>query len=208
MTKTCHNCGITVSENAKFCAGCGSVLQHETSQLVPQNLNVIKNAKKGFGVGAKIGLVLGVILFLIIAIGATGSSSHTSTNTDSSNVPSLDHQAISLVQNYKGSSGTGYSIVQVVTLIINVAYPGEDIFGNPSTEHGWVALRDYTQNGNVWKVEFDFKTYRENVGIAWYANMDTHAVYSGDTTAKNILDIVNLPSNSVNNSTLSQVHLT
>lgn len=206
MTKTCPNCGITVSETARFCAGCGNELQNEARQPTSQSPSVIKSAKTGFKVGSKVGLVVGIIFFLVIAFAAVGSS-HPS-NTDSTSVDSTEKQAISFVQNYKGSSGNGLSIIQVITLAIDFTYPGEKISNNPSTELGWIAMKDYSQNGNIWKVEFDFKTYRENIGIVWYANMDTHAIYSGDITAKNILNIVNMPSGSVSNSTLSQIHLT
>ena len=64
---------------------------------------------------------------------------------------------------------------------------------NPSTEHGWTAIKEYSENGDVWTVEFYFKTYRETVKIVWYANMDTHSVYSGDTAAKSILNKTNIP---------------
>lgn len=209
-SRVCNNCNMQVSENAKFCSGCGSDLQQGSkTQPKEQPTSVIKNAKKGFGIGTKIGFGIGMIFFIIIVIGAiANSSSNTSTNTDSSNVINQDKQAISLVQNYKGSNGNGLSIAQIITFIIVAAYPNENILDNPSTQHGWIALRDYDQQGNVWKVEFDFKTYRENVGIVWFVNMDTHSVYSGDTTAKNILDMTNIPSGSVSNSTLSQIHLT
>ena len=208
MNKVCHNCGIQISETAKFCTGCGSELQHKTSQPIPQSPSIIKSAKKGFGVGAKIGLGLGVILFIIIAIGAAGSVSHISTNTDTSDSTSLDQQAIGFVQKYKGPNNNGDSVSQILTLIVDLTYPNENILDNPSTEHGWTSTKVANQNGNVWEVDFDMKTYRENVRIVWYANLDTLTVSPGDTTAKNILDIVNNPHNSVSNDTLSKIHLT
>lgn len=210
-SKTCQNCGIIVSDNAKFCAGCGSVLQHEQPKPTTKESSpsVIKSAKKGFGVGAKIGFGLGVILFIIIVIGAAGSFSHTSTNTDLSDTDSLyKKQAIGFVQNYKGSNSNGHSILEIIVLAVALTYPNENILDNPSTVHGWTASRVDNQNGNVWEVDFDLNTYRENVRIVWYTNLDTLSVSPEDATAKTILDLVNLPSNSVSNSTLSKIHLT
>ena len=199
---------MQVSESARFCSGCGSDLTRGPTISKKQNPpSVIKNAKKGFSIGAKIGIGVGFILVLIFGVGAIVASNTGSTQSSSSDTTS-EQQAISFVQQYRGSSGTGYSISQIITLVVDIAYSGENILNNPSTEHGWTAIKEYSENGNVWTVEFYFKTYRENVKIVWYANMDTHSIYSGDTTAKSILDIVNLPSGSVSNSTLSSVHLT
>lgn len=208
-SRICNNCSMQVSENAKFCSGCGNDLTREptVSSKAQSSPSIIKSAKKGFSVGAKIGFGVGVIFFLILIAGAIAASNSGSTQSSSSDTTS-EQQAIAFVQQYRGSSGTGYSISQIITLVVDIAYSGENILNNPSTEHGWTATKEYSENGNVWTVEFYFKTYRENIKIVWYANMDTHSVYSGDITAKSILDIVNLPSGSVSNSTLSSVHLT
>ena len=204
----CHKCGVQVlSDNAKFCSGCGSDLQQGSKTLPKEQPSITKSAKKGFGIGKKIGLGLGIIFFLLLIVGAVDAANR-STQSSASDTSTSEQQAIAFVQQYRGSSGTGYSISQIITLVVDIAYSGENILNNPSTEHGWTAIKEYSENGDVWTVEFYFKTYRENVKIVWYANMDTHSVYSGDTAAKSILDMTNIPSGSVTNSTLSQIHLT
>lgn len=209
-SRICNNCSMQVSENARFCSGCGSDLtrEPEISSKKQNPPSLTKSAKKGFSIGVKIGLGIGVIFFLILIVGAITASNAGSTQSSSSSDTTSEQQAIAFVQQYRGSNGNGYSISQIITLVVDIAYSGENILNNPSTEHGWTATKEYSENGNVWTVEFYFKTYRENIKIVWFANMDTHSVYSGDTSAKNILDIANIPSGSVTNSTLSQIHLT
>lgn len=68
----------------------------------------------------------------------------------------------------------------------------------------------YSQNSNgtVWEVDFLIKTYKENTKIVFYANIDTHTVYPGDSTAKNVLDIVNTSTGSNATNTLYSTTLT
>lgn len=263
-SRVCNNCGMQVSENARFCSGCGCELLHEPviSSKAHNPSGVIKRAKKGFGIGAKIGLGIGVIFFLILIVGAIVGSSNTSITTGSninnqqpttlqeqssssndsssqdtitndeiiskveghqaitasntgstqssaSGISTSEQQAVDFVQHYKGSNGNGLSILQVVSYIVNIDYAGENIANNPSSSIGWIGLVHYDPNSsNVWEVDFDLETYRENTSVKWIVNMNTHTIYPLNNAAKNILDMVNLPSNTVDNNTLSHVHLT
>ena len=132
-------------------------------------------------------------------------------STESSISAELAHRdkIISFVQNYRGTNGTGLSVSEVIVLAINLSYPEENILANPSTTHDWSAFipADQPSNVNTWEVDFDFSTYKENTKIRWYVNMDTRTIYPEDQHAKNILDIVNTPSSSVNNNTLANFHL-
>lgn len=210
-SRVCNNCGIHVSESARFCAGCGKELRHEpTISSKEQNPpSVTKSAKKGFGIGTKIGLGVGAIFFLILIVGAIAASNTGSTQSSSSNISTSEQQAVDFIQHYKGSNGNGLSILQIVSYIVNIDYAGENIANNPSSSIGWIGLIHYDPNSsNVWEVDFDLKTYRENTSVKWLVNMDTHTIYPLNNAAKSILDLTNLPSNSVSNSTLSNVHLT
>ena len=150
-----------------------------------------------------------VFILLAIGINDINSNSHPSTESISSTISTPEEQAVHFVQKYRGSDGKGNSVVEVVSSIVNLNYAGENISSNPSSRIGWTGLVHYDPNyNNVWEVDFDLTTYRENTKIVFYANMDTHTIYPGDATAKNILDIVNMPSSSVTNSTLSKIHPT
>lgn len=222
--KFCHKCGVqTLSDNAKYCTGCGIELQHEASQPISQkNTSVTKSAKKGFGIGVKIGLGVGVIFFLIIIIGAIGGSSHnTEPNTNNQQPTTLQEQSsssndksvspnnsspdksngepitadqmISFVQNYRGPNDNGPMLESILTNYIT------DNFGNGPTGLGeamateqWLALKP-TNSFGLWKVEH-IMDIQKNIYIwEWDVNTINHKIYAVDQSAQAILNGVENP---------------
>lgn len=200
-SRPCLNCGMTVSENAKFCTECGCELLHEPVISTEHPPSVIKSAKKRFGISAKIGLGIGVIFFLILIIGAIAGSSNTgSTQSSSSNNSSSDKsngepitadQMISFVKNYRGSNNDGPMLESMLTnyIVNNVGQKG---FEEAMASEQWLALEP-TNSSGLWRVEY-ITDIQKNIYLwEWDVNTTNHKIYAVDPSAQAILNGVENP---------------
>jgi len=138
----------------------------------------------------KVAMVIGGIFGIFIGIGIIAVSFDDSNDSQSNIISTqeLEKNAIEFVQNYKGKDGRGDRLIDVLGVIINVAYPDEEIVNNPSSEIGWYAFEDFTKDDGVYQVGFIFKTYRDDSEIVWYLDTKTNEVFAGDKVAKSVLD--------------------
>ena len=137
-------------------------------------------------------------LGIIILISMIGAIIWTVFDDDSDSPSSYDlekeneQRIVKLVQNYQGEDQKGENMIEVLSIMINIAYSNEDIFNNPSTNVGWYAFEDYTKKDGVYQVVFNFETYREKVEYVWYVDTnDNDKIFAGDNGAKSIIATLN-----------------
>lgn len=194
---------MQVSENAKFCSGCGIDLTREPTISKKQNPpSVTKSAKKGFGIGAKIGLGVGAIFFLILIVGAIAASNTGSTQSNSSNNSSSDKsngepitadQMISFVKNYRGPNNDGPMLESALTnYIIDNFGNGPKGLGEAMATEQWLALEP-TNSSGLWKVEYIFDIQKNIYLWEWDVNTTNHEIYAVDQSSQAILNGVENP---------------
>jgi len=100
-----------------------------------------------------------------------------------------EKEAIKLVQNYKGTDGSGSTINETIATIIVVSYAGEDIFNHPSTKFGWSAIKKYG-SPEVYDVYFDWSSYDGSKTFHFLADFKNNKVWQVDDLSSTILKIV------------------
>jgi hypothetical protein len=148
-------------------------------------------AKDG-GFSLKQKVVAITLVAMIAAIIASVTSNDTEENVQKSAYDielEKQQEAIKAVAEYRGKDGKGETLLETLSVIINVTYSNEDIFENPSTQVDWYAFEDpMIRDKSVYKVGFVFETYRESVEYIWYYDPSTKQISAGDKHAKSILD--------------------
>ena len=103
-----------------------------------------------------------------------------------------EQQIIEIVQKYQGEDQKGQNTLEALSMMINIAYPNEDVLNNPSSNVGWYAFEDFTKKDGIYKVGFDFETYREKAEYIWYVDTnDNNKIFAGNNGAKSILSTLN-----------------
>lgn len=101
-----------------------------------------------------------------------------------------EEKVLDFIYNYKGKDGTGLTLNNMISMIIEFSYPGEDILSSPSTRVSLTANPDFSKEDyrRYWKVEGELETYREIAYFGWIVDVETKSVYPMDEVAKSILD--------------------
>jgi len=103
-----------------------------------------------------------------------------------------EEKVLNFVKNYKGQDNSGPTLFDTLDVLLNAAYPNEDIAKNPSTTGYFIASPDYSRelSDRYWKVEFKLQTYKDSVYWVWLVDTKTNTVYPGNGGAKEILVIM------------------
>lgn len=142
------------------------------------------------------GVVLFVVAMVFILVIAPMIYPVDKTLSESSFMERFDEkekEVLDLIKDYKGKDDSGLTLVEVVAMSVLVAYPGEDILKNQSTDLGWSAL-PVTGNPDTdtsWDAEFYLETYRETTSFEWTVDMETKTIYAKNENGKDILDMLN-----------------
>ena len=126
-------------------------------------------------------------LVVIIAIIFVLNPIQESDNTSSEN---FEKQAIEMVKSYKGTDGTGETLLGAIRTAFDEVYPGQDVFQNPGTNIFWSVVKD-SPFSNTYKVQFHIKTSQENSLFVWIVDLDNKKVWTthaGSIGFLNMLD--------------------
>jgi len=139
-------------------------------------------------------IVSGVIfvLFVLMIIAAVQVVNERDIDSEKERDASLqkEKEVTDMVKHYQGKDGKGDRLIDVLKIIINVAYPREDILKNPSTVVDWYAMEDFTKKDGVYRVVFFINTYREDTEFVWYVDTKTNKIFAGNEGAKSVLDAI------------------
>jgi hypothetical protein len=96
------------------------------------------------------------------------------------------------IANYKGQDNSGDTLLEAVSILIDILYPNENILENPTTTVNYYALVDFERDlsGRYWTVHFEIDTYRETVNWVWLVDTGTSKIYPGNPGTKGILDML------------------
>ena len=97
---------------------------------------------------------------------------------------------IETVQNYQGNDGTGSTLIEVISIIVQVSYPKEDIVNHPLTKMSWDALPNVRTGNGIYDVYFDFKTYDQQEEFHFLFDTNTGNVWAGNSVGSDILKIL------------------
>lgn len=140
------------------------------------------------------------VIFLISIVGALIWTAYDMTDPEYKQVyreeqkerEQAEQHALETVQKYQGEDQKGENTLEALSLMIDIAYSNEDIINNPSTNVGWYVFEDPTKKEGIYKVGFDFETYREKVEYIWYVDTnDNNRIFAGNDGAKSILSVLN-----------------
>jgi hypothetical protein len=99
-------------------------------------------------------------------------------------------EAIQIVQNYRGTDGTGSTINEAIVSIILVSYGDADIFDHPSTKYGWDSLRNI-ESPQVYDVYFHWKSFDGSKSFHFMVDYENNKIWPTDELSSNIINIVN-----------------
>jgi len=102
----------------------------------------------------------------------------------------LEQKALDFVNNYRGQDGLGKTLDEIITTEVTITYPDENIISNLSKLGGSFAVKDFTEEGNFYEVHLFFETDREIIDYAFYTDLDTGKIVSGNERAKNLLYVL------------------
>jgi hypothetical protein len=145
-----------------------------------------------------IGIMVIAVFVSMIVISASISSNDSDSNEKSTYEIEEDKakEIVKIVQEYRGKDGKGNTVLDALTVLINVSYRNENILDNPATEIGWYGTKDLSfldDNGikdGIYKIMFFVKTYKENIEFVWYYNIQTGEIFAGNEHGKSVLEIV------------------
>tara|TARA_B100001971_G_C18199148_1_gene543431 strand:- start:466 stop:1383 length:918 start_codon:yes stop_codon:yes gene_type:complete len=145
-------------------------------------------------------IAAGIVVAIIIIIGFSSLSANDNddskineslpkeNNIEESQSIDKSDEAWNMVEAYNGKDGEGDSVITTLALLIDIAYSGEDILKNPSTEFGWISFHKTGEPDNIYEVHFTFKTYREDSEYIFYVNIVSGTVWPGNDGAEIILN--------------------
>ena len=102
----------------------------------------------------------------------------------------LDH-----FKEYKGKDNSGNTVLETLSVLINISYPDMDIFEHPSTTIDLYVLGD----DPYWEIEkkeqydivvFYMKTYKEEIEYQFIVDIENGEIFGRDQTSENLLYIV------------------
>jgi len=131
-------------------------------------------------------LIMGLGVLAVISSASDRDEARTGSGEEKS-VGLTDRQVADIVKQYRGEDGKGETLVELLAVLINTAYPNEDILDNPSTAFDWYAFEDFTKPSGIYKVGFIFQTYKDDIEYVWYVDMNTNTIFAEDGGARSVL---------------------
>lgn len=104
-----------------------------------------------------------------------------------------EKEVLDFFANYNGKDGEGETLYNVLGIIMEIAYPGEEILSSPSTILSVIASKDYSKevSDKYWKLEIKIETYAEKIYLKFILDTETNLVYPGNEDSKSYLDLLN-----------------
>ncbi len=104
-----------------------------------------------------------------------------------------EEEILDFFANYNGKDGEGETLYNVLGMIMEIAYPGEEILSSPSTILSVIASKDYSKevSDKYWKLEIKIETYAEKIYLKFILDTETNLVYPGNEDSKSYLDLLN-----------------
>jgi hypothetical protein len=103
-----------------------------------------------------------------------------------------EEQVLSFIKNYKGTDNSGFTLIEAITILLNIMYPDENIISSPATSGYLIASSDYSKeiSDRYWKVELGFNMYDGEIVFEWLVDTETNSVYAGNTLGKKVLTLL------------------
>ena len=104
-----------------------------------------------------------------------------------------EEEVLDFFANYNGKDGEGETLYNVLGMIMEIVYPGEEILSSPSTILSVIASKDYSKevSDRYWKLEIKIETYAEKIYLKFILDTETNLVYPGNEDSKSSLDLLN-----------------
>jgi len=146
---------------------------------------------KSSNIKTKIVIAIGIVVIsgiMIFFVASNGLISEQENNENSLDID-LEHQAIEIVQSYRGKDGGGENLLERFKIAFNAVYFGENIFQNPHTKISWSASKDIFSS-EVYQVQFNIETTQEKSIFRFNVNLQTKEVWANDEPAQIMLNML------------------
>ena len=88
---------------------------------------------------------------------------------------------------YNGDNNEGLTTLEALENKIEEEYPNEKIYDNKKTKIDWI-ISDNSENS--YEIKLIFESYNGSMEYIWQVFSNTEQVQSGNSNAKNIIEIV------------------
>ena len=88
---------------------------------------------------------------------------------------------------YNGPNKEGHSLINALSNEISENYPNEKIYENKNTKVNVIVSNIENE---IYKVNFDFESHKEDFHYTWEINMETGDVKGNDEESKYIINLV------------------